>query len=231
MEDIRKWLTSGAEKARIAPFVIFLLITSFQGVFGDSSYFWLYAVKTFLGAWMVWVTWDVVKEMRWAFSWEAVVVGVVVFGLWVGLEGLYPPFLDIFSWKIPEERETVWNPFEQFGDGSFLGWLFVVIRIGGSSFVVPMIEEVFYRSFVYRWLINEKFEEVSIGHWDKRSFLITNIAFGLVHFEWLPGIFCGLLYQWLVIRKKRIGDAMTAHAITNLLLGIYVVWRGHYYYW
>jgi membrane protease YdiL (CAAX protease family) len=48
----------------------------------------------------------------------------------------------------------------------------------------------------------------------------------LAHNEWLSGFLCGLLYQWLVIRKQRLGDAITAHAITNFLLGMYVVVRG-----
>ncbi len=47
-----------------------------------------------------------------------------------------------------------------------------------------------------------------------------------MHPQWLAGILCGLTYQGLVIRKGRLGDAMTAHAITNFLLGVYVVWKG-----
>lgn len=29
-------------------------------------------------------------ELKWEFSWEAVVVGVMVFGIWVGLDSYYP---------------------------------------------------------------------------------------------------------------------------------------------
>jgi hypothetical protein len=61
--------------------------------------------------------------------------------------------------------------------------------------------------------------------------VVTSLIFGLVHYEWLAGILCGLVYQWLVIRKGRLGDAMTAHALTNLLLGLWVVWRGAWGFW
>jgi uncharacterized protein len=42
----------------------------------------------------------------------------------------------------------------------------------------------------------------------------------------LPGILCALAFQWLVFRSGHLGDAITAHAITNFLLGVYVVWVG-----
>lgn len=61
--------------------------------------------------------------------------------------------------------------------------------------------------------------------------MVTSLLFGLVHYEWLAGILCGLAYQWLVISKNRLGDAMTAHAITNFILGIYIVWRGAWGFW
>ena len=62
-------------------------------------------------------------------------------------------------------------------------------------------------------------------------FLATALIFGLAHNEWLAGILCGAAYQWLVLRKNRLGDALTAHAITNFLLGAWVVWRGAWNFW
>ena len=64
------------------------------------------------------------------------------------------------------------------------------------------------------------------------SFVVTSAIFGLMHPDrWLAGILCGLAYQWLVIRKNRLGDAMTAHALTNLLLGLWVIWKGAWSFW
>ena len=55
--------------------------------------------------------------------------------------------------------------------------------------------------------------------------------FGFSHNEWLAGILCGAAYQWLVLRKNRLGDAITAHAITNFLLGVWIVWRHAWHFW
>jgi hypothetical protein len=119
----------------------------------------------------------------------------------------------------------------QFGDGSTLAWLFIVVRVLGSTFVVPPLEEVFYRSFLYRYLAKQEFLSVPLNQFALVPFLATAGIFGLAHNEWLAGIVCGAAYQWLVLRKNRLGDAMTAHAITNFLLGVWVVWRSAWNFW
>jgi uncharacterized protein len=105
-------------------------------------------------------------------------------------------------------------------------------RIVGSGWVVPPLEEVFYRSFVYRYIIKPNFQEIPLNHFNLRAFVITVLVFAAAHpAQWLAAILCGAIYQWLVIRKNRLGDAMTAHAITNILLGIYVAWKGQWQFW
>ena len=208
--------------ARVAPFVIFVVLTACQGQFGDGSRYWFYAAKTIVGIWMIWEMREFVPEMRWAVSWEAVVVGIGVFVLWVGLDPFYPK---------PGATGTSWNPFQHFGDNTALAWTMVAVRILGSTFVVPPLEEVFYRSFLYRYFVRTDFQNMSFRRFHPTSFIVTSAIFGLVHSQWLAGILCGCAFQWLAIRKDRLGDAMTAHAITNLLLGLWVVWKGAWQFW
>jgi CAAX prenyl protease-like protein len=101
----------------------------------------------------------------------------------------------------------------------------------GSTFIVPPLEEVFYRSFLYRYIASQNFLSVPLNRFLPLPFLATAAIFGLSHNEWLAGILCGAAFQWLVLRKNRLGDAMTAHAITNLLLGAWIVWKGAWYFW
>jgi CAAX prenyl protease-like protein len=223
--------------ARVAPFLIFLGLTFLQGAFGETSRYWIYLAKTVLGAWMLWAVWGRVAECRWAFSWEAVVVGVGVCVLWVGLDPYYPGQADLLA-KVglghgsdPAKPSIPWNPLAQFGSGSALAWVFIVVRILGSSLVVPPLEETFYRSFLYRYLANPKWEDVPLNRWNPMAFFVTAFVFGFAHSEWLAGILCGMAYQWLVLRKNRLGDAMTAHAITNFLLGLWVVGKGAWNFW
>jgi hypothetical protein len=208
--------------ARTLPFAVFALLTVGQGKLGDTSQFWVYALKTAIGAWLLWTVRPTVGEMRWSFSWEALAAGVGVFVVWVGLDPFYPKLA---------VNGIPFNPHEQFGDGSIAAWGFIAVRLAGSSLVVPPLEEVFYRSFLYRYLVRPDFQEVPFSRFDARAFLILALAFGIAHYEWLPGILCAIVYQWLVIRNNRLGDAITAHAITNVLLGLWVVFRPAWHFW
>ena len=208
--------------SRVAPFLVFLALTFCQGKFGAASAYWFYFAKTLVGAWLVWEMRPVISEMRWAFSWEAVVVGVGIFAIWVGLDPFYPHLV---------KSGVAWNPPGQFGEKSVLAWLMITTRILGSTFIVPPLEEVFYRSFLYRYIARPDFLSVPLNRFLPWPFLATIAVFGLAHNEWLAGILCGAAYQWLVLRKNRLGDAMTAHAITNFLLGVWIVWKGAWHFW
>jgi CAAX prenyl protease-like protein len=84
---------------------------------------------------------------------------------------------------------------------------------------------------LYRYIAKPDFLSVPLNQFLPRPFLATALVFGLAHNEWLAGIVCGAVYQWLVLRKGRLGDALTAHAITNFLLGAWIVWRGAWQFW
>ncbi|MDQ6632927.1 MAG: CAAX prenyl protease-related protein [Verrucomicrobiota bacterium] len=233
MNVLKKPFAESSLLARVAPFFIFLALTFCQGQFGEASRYWFYLLKTLAGIWLIWMMRPFVAEMKWAFSWEAVVVGVLIFIIWVGIDKWYPSLDQIFQrfgWS-HVKAEKLWNPHDQFGQNSLLAWLFIFVRIFGSALVVPPLEEVFYRSFLYRYITRPDFETVPLGQFLWKPFLLTAAIFGFVHAEWLAGILCGLAFQWLVVKKQRLGDAMTAHAITNFLLGLWVVWKGDWKFW
>jgi uncharacterized protein len=223
MRFLRKKFEESPELARIAPLATYLVLGQLQGEFGPASVFWMYMAKTLVGAWVLWQIRPFVQEMRWKVSWEAVVVGVGVFLLWIGLDGYYPRITDPGAGA---------DPFKQFGGGAAMTWVYVVVHIAGMTIIVPPVEEIFYRSFLYRFFVKIDFRAMPLGQFHALSFFVTSTAFGLMHPDrWLAGILCGLAYQWLVIRKGRLGDAMTAHAITNCLLGTWIVWRGTWSFW
>jgi len=245
VNPLTKQLKSSATLARVSPFFIFVLLTFGQGSFGEASRYWMYGVKTLVGAWMVWSLRPAIPEMRWAVSWQAIAAGVAVFVIWVGLDPFYPSLdqliqqyvypllrrIGLSSWCVPTRPAAHWNPNVQFGHGSALAWFFVVVRIAGSALVVPPIEEVFYRSFLYRYIAKPNFESVPLGAFLLVPFVVTAAIFGFSHHEWLAGILCACVYQGLVCWKKRLGDAMIAHAITNFLLGVWVAWKGAWWFW
>jgi CAAX prenyl protease-like protein len=217
MNELRERFRSSPIYVRVAPFIIFLILTfaPMMGI-GESWNYWFYLIKTAVGAWLIWEMRPFVAEMRWAFSVEAVVVGVAVFVMWVGTYQWFPHF---------KASGPEWNPHAQFGNNSTLAWTFLATRVLGMSLVVPVLEEVFWRSFLYRWFVRTDFQSMPLSQFHPTSFIVTSMLFGFEHPQWLAGMLCGFAFQWLVLRKNRIGDAITAHAITNFLLGVWVVWK------
>jgi uncharacterized protein len=237
-------LTQSPALIRVAPFAVFIGLMIFQDRFGESGRYWIYLAKTLAAAATLLIVFRHIEELEWRFSWEAVVVGVGVFAFWIGLNGHYPPLNVLYAnyvcplfQKIGLAKDCAtsttphWNPNEAFGTGSPLAIFFIVVRIAGSSLVVPMLEEIFFRSFVYRFVAGKDWLAVPLGKFQLMPFVVTSLLFGIEHQEWLSGILCGFAYQGLVIWKNRLGDAITAHAITNFLLGIWVVWRGAWQFW
>ena len=222
---LRKLFSRSPAIPRVAPFIIFILLTAGQGQFGPASAYWFYLAKTIVGLWLVVEMWPLVPEMRWALSWEAVVVGVAVVVMWVGIDPYYPKLG--FAKAVPENS----NPNLVFGSHTPLAWFFLLVHLFGMTVVVPPLEEVFYRSFLYRFIAKPNFLEVPLNQFLPLPFFVTAAIFGFEHSQWLAGILCGVAYQWLVLRKNRLGDAITAHAITNFLLGAYIIWRGAWNFW
>jgi uncharacterized protein len=242
--SLRQRVLSSPLLARAVPFILFLILTLSQDYFGTTGRYWIYFFKTLVGAWFIWEMRSVVTEMRWAWSVEAVGVGIGVFVMWVAIDPLgnylshlLQRALNYFASMVGlgpislSRNGLMWNPFAEFGASPIHAWFLAIARIIGMTLVVPPLEEVFYRSFVYRWIIKPDFQNVPLNHFDRRAFFITALIFGFAHFEWLAGILCAFAYQWLVIRKNRLGDAMTAHAITNLLLGVWIIWREAWNFW
>ncbi len=235
MNPLAKRLSATPVEARVAPFLIFCGLTYFQGKIGHDSQYWVYVAKIILGGWMIWAIRPAWSEIEWRFGWEALAAGGLVFVLWVGLDGLYPALdrlLGVGHGKGgPAGDPSAWNLARDYGLGSGGAWFFAGARILGSSLVVPPLEEIFFRSFIYRYLISGDFMDVPFSRFNWRAFILTAIFFGAEHNEWLSGILCAFVYQGLVCWKGRLGDAVTAHGVTNFLLGCWVVWKGAWHFW
>src|SRR5262249_16777931 len=119
-------------------------------------------------------------------------IGLLVWGLWVGLDGHYRTF----GWLGTRVgfNATALAPAAR--------WVFIVVRIVGLVLVVPLIEELFWRSFLMRWLIDQDFTKVPIGRVTPLAAVTTSAFFALVHPEWLPAFLTGVLWAWLLWQTK-----------------------------
>jgi CAAX prenyl protease-like protein len=116
------------------------------------------------------------------------------------------------------------------GDGR-LDWPLIAVRWIGATALVPVMEELFWRSFLMRWLEHPQFEAVPPQRVTIKPVLLSTFAFMLVHPLWLAAIVAGAAYAGLYVRTGRLWNAVIAHAVTNGALGIWVVATGSWQFW
>ena len=106
-----------------------------------------------------------------------------------------------------------------------------VFRIAGAVLVVPLMEELFWRSFLIRYIIDKNFDTVRMGTFTWVSFLLTVVLFGLEHNYIYAGIMAGIVYNLLLYRTRSLAHCVLSHAVTNLALAIYVLFTGKWQFW
>lgn len=149
----------------------------------------------------------------------SVATGGAVFILWINLD-----------WVVPgQPHATAFNP-NLFTDPS-IRFFMTAMRITGAVVVVPVIEELFWRSFLIRYLLNHRFYEVPVGSFSWFSFIAVSILFGLEHHFFVAGLAAGIIYNLLLYFTKSIAHCIVAHAVTNLILAVYVLANGAWHYW
>ena len=110
--------------------------------------------------------------------------------------------------------------------------LWLLFRVLGSTITVPIAEELFFRGFITRRCISEDADSVPLGQFSWFSFLVSAVSFGVLHGDaWLAGIVVGMLFCVALYARRRLFDAVVAHATTNALLSGYVVATGSWSEW
>lgn len=203
----------------VAPFVLFMLFLVSEGIHPSAVYI-IYPIKTVVVGFFIISLFDRLPSIDFHQPVLGLIAGVLVFVLWV----FVGPHITM------GKLEGGFNPF--LFETSEIAWGLVVIRILGAALVVPMMEELFWRGFLQRYLIDESFEKISLGRFTHFSFWATTVLFASVHGALAPIAFIsGLIYGLLFIKTKCLGTVILAHGLTNLLLGIYVVYTKQWFFW
>jgi uncharacterized protein len=213
--------------AYMIPMAVFLLLTWVGGNWA-SLFPASYIVKTILtGALLIWL-WPHFTKINWSFAWLGVVVGILGLVQWVGMEKL---LLHVWP-NYPRAHPEVVDPFSNFSSAWFM-WTFITIRLIGPALVVPFMEEFFWRDFLWRTMIAPNdFKMAAIGEWDTKAAIVVTVVFASVHMQmWLTAFVWGVIIAVLLVRTRSLGACIIAHAVTNLLLGIYVLYTHDWAFW
>jgi len=159
-----------------------------------------------------------ILQLDWRFSWRGPVIGALVFLLWLVAARFLSP-----AAEMPSQLQSL---------GPVGSALWITIRAVASITTVPIAEEIAYRGYLMRRLGNAEFETVPYRSVRWPALLLSALAFGLAHGAfWLPGIVAGIAYGLLLRKTERMGEAVSAHAVSNIFLVICVLGGNMWQFW
>ena len=203
----------------VAPFVVFMLFLALEGLHEAAVYI-VYPVKTVAVFVLLLYLLRRLPVMSFTNPWKSAVIGVVVFVFWVfaGPQLAMGELKAVFKPLLFENKDVAWG--------------LVIMRIFGASLIVPVMEELFWRGFLMRYLIRDDFEQVPMGTYQHLSFWATTGLFAFAHGPLAPVAFLtGIIYGGWFVKTRSLGNIMLAHGVTNLCLGIYIVVTGKWFFW
>lgn len=206
-------------------YIAFLVLESLMpSMAPDFDARWIYPVKIGVVVVALVALWKHYTELRSdgleaAHLLLAVIVGFVVFALWIKLDA---------GWMMLGDPGQGYDPRDRSGE---IDWMLVAIRIAGAALVVPVMEELFWRSFLQRWIQQTDFLALYPARIGFRALVVASALFAVEHLQWLAGLVAGLAYGWLYIRTRTLWAPIAAHAVTNGALAAYVVATQQWSFW
>ncbi len=209
-------------------FVAFLAVNSVltnssRAFWLQHATYWIYPLQTLVCGALLLVFRDSYCWHRPARMLFTLVVAVVVFLVWISPQ----QFFGLSA------RTDGFDPESIPGGRPLFFWGSVVLRFLRLVVVVPILEEIFWRALLLRYLINENFERVSFGTFTSFSFIAVALAFCFSHLsaDWPAALFTGAAYNLVAWRTRSLGSCILAHATTNLLLGLWIMKTGQWGFW
>jgi CAAX prenyl protease-like protein len=217
--------------AYILPMAIFMAFT-WAGSEWKNLYPLSYICKAVIVPVSLVLLWRHYTKISWDYWWLGIIMGVIGIVQWIGMEKLLmsQPWL---SWTrmTRDVAKEAFNPFDFF-HSSGAAWSFIAIRWAAASLVVPVMEELFWRDFLWRSIAAPNdFKLAKVGEYDPTALVLVPLFFATVHVQWLTAIVWGVMISLLLLRTKSLGACIIMHGVTNFLLGAYVLWTREWFFW
>jgi len=211
----------------VLPFAVFLFFLAAQSYIPLPGH-WDYPFRVAVLAAILWIFSRRVLDFRATAPVPSILLGAGVFVLWIGPDLLIPGYRGhwLFQNSLTGKLET------SIPANLLNSTMVLVFRTLRAVIIVPIIEELFWRGWLMRWLIAKDFERVPLGAYQRQAFWITAVLFASEHGPyWDVGLLTGIVYNWWMVRTRRLGDLILAHAVTNACLCVYVIVTGKWEYW
>ena len=169
------------------------------------------------------VFWRQYTELRqplaWRDAWTSLAVGFVVFVVWISLD---------VPWATFGGERTGFAPAVP---GGGIDWPLAIPRLAVLIAVVPVMEELFWRSFLMRWIDARDFLALDARRVSGMAIALSSGLFAVEHSMWLAGLTAGLAYAGLYMTTNNLRAPVLAHAVTNATLGLWILTTGSWHLW
>ena len=204
--------------AYLGPFLAIVAASMVTGAV-SGGFDWLYPVRVIACAVVLWTFRSVYTEMRWNLSWQAIAIGAATFIIWIALT------------PAGANEKDVW-PATLGAIHPMWAGIWLAVRVIGYGMTVPLAEELAFRGYLMRRLMRTEFHTVPPGEFAVMPWIASSVLFGAMHGSmWIAGTIAGLFFGLAYVRRRSLGDAVQAHATTNLLLVIYAAATGRWSVW
>jgi CAAX prenyl protease-like protein len=148
----------------------------------------------------------------------AIVVGLAVFFAWIHLDrpGLAFEGGPGFDPRRPDGR---------------IDWMLAGLRLLALAVVIPVMEELFWRSFLLRWIDSRDFLARDPRRASWPAVAISCALFASEHTLWFAGLLAGVAYTALYMRSRNLWIPILSHATTNGTLGLWILATDNWRYW
>jgi CAAX prenyl protease-like protein len=210
----------------VAPFVAYVGLMALERAAGLPPQIFL-PLRIAVVALLIWAVsrpFFVVRPSRPAAS---ILLWVAVFVIWVAPDVLFG-YRHFWLFENPITGKAL----SSLPDALRHNVPFLALRTAASFLLVPILEELFWRGWLMRWLIKPEFDRVPFGTYAPMAFWVVAALFASEHGPyWEVGLAAGILYNWWAVRTRNIADCILAHSVTNAILSAYVLIAGRWEYW
>ena len=217
--------------ARIAPFALFMAFVAVlswpdapPASLSEADIRWLVIFRGVAVAAVLGILWHHYVELheapaprigQWAL---AVGSGALVFVLWITFDSGWAAF----------EGGPGFTPLR--ADNS-IDPMLAFLRLAGLALVVPVMEELFWRSFLLRWIDKREFLAADPARASWIAFAVSSALFASAHSQWFAGLIAGMAYGFLYMRTGNLWVPIVSHATTNALLGFWILATRNWQFW
>jgi len=210
----------------VAPFLTFIGIMSLEHALG-LPLLWAYGIRMLAVTIVIAMLSRPYLSFRPSMPVASIGIGIAVFLIWIGPDVLFN-YRHFWLFQNSLTGAAVTSVPLDLRHSP----LFLVIRIIGTAVLVPIVEELFWRGWLMRWMINREFLKVPLGTYARSAFWVTALLFASEHGSfWEVGLAAGIIYNWWLVRTSNLADCILAHAVTNAILAAYVMLGGQWQYW